>query len=115
MASARYQFFTRSPRAVEWRLISANNRELGRCTEPFLDLSTCTLAVERLRDGIDSADELVMQDPAGGWRWRLTFQDQSVAMSCRAYLRRVECNATLIQFRKTAGGAALVPRLRTFR
>jgi len=56
MASARYQLFTRFPRAVEWRLISANNRELGRCTEPFLDLSSCTMAVERLREGRPSGD-----------------------------------------------------------
>lgn len=115
MASARYQFFTRFPRAVEWRLISANNRELGRCTEPFLDLGSCTMAVERLREGIDAADELVMQDPSGGWRWRLSFQGQSVAMSCRAYLRRVECTSTLYQFRKIAGDAVAVPQLRTFR
>ncbi|MCY7373551.1 MAG: hypothetical protein LH461_07620 [Spirochaetaceae bacterium] len=115
MASARYQLFTRFPRAVEWRLISANNRELGRCTEPFLDLGSCTTAVERLREGIDSADEVVAQDPSGRWRWRLSFEDLPVAMSCRAYLRRVECTSTLLQFRKTASGAVLVPRLRTFR
>ena len=115
MATARYQFFTRFPRTVEWRLISANNRELGRCTEPFLDMDSCTLAVERLREGIDSADEAVTQDPSGRWRWRLSFQDQLVAMSCRAYLRRVECTSTLLQFRKAAGGAVLVHQLRVFR
>ncbi len=115
MASARYQFFTRVPSAIEWRLISANNRELGRCTEPFVDLASCTMAVERLRDGIDGADELVTQDPSGGWRWRLSVQNASVAMSCRAYLRRVECTTTLLQFRKLAADAVAVPRLRTFR
>jgi len=98
---------------VEWRLISANNRELGQCTEPFLELGSCTIAVDRLREGIDSADEVVAQDPSG--RWRLSLEDLPVAMSCRAYLRRVECTATLLQFRKTAGGAILVHRLRTFR
>ena len=115
MASARYQFFTRFPRVVEWRLISSNNRELGRCTEPYSDLVSCTAAVERLRDRIDSADELVLQDPSGGWRWRLSFQDQAVAMSCRAYTRRVECTATLLQFRRIAGEALAVPQLRIFR
>jgi len=115
MGSARFQFFTRSPGAVEWRLISANNRELGRCTEPFLDLVACTAAVERLRDCIDAADELVLQDPTGGWRWRLLLQSQPVAGSSRAYLRRVECLATLVQFRKLTSEALAVPQLRTFR
>lgn len=115
MTSARFQFFTRSPQAVEWRLISSNNRELARCPEPFLDLGACLAAVDLLRDGIDAVEAVVLQDASGGWRWRLGLYDQAVATSSRAYLRRVECAATLVQFCKVAGDALVVPQLRTFR
>ena len=116
MGSARFQFFTRSAASsVEWRLISANNRDLGRCAAPLGDLVSCRLAVDRLRETIDAADEIVLQDPSGDWRWLLSWQDQAVAISSRAYPRRPECLATLVQFRRSAGDAPAGLHVRTFR
>jgi hypothetical protein len=115
MASARYQFFTRRPDAVEWRLISANNWELGRGAAPVRTLEDCLTIVLEIGATIDGFVEEVLPDPRGGWRWRLLRDGAAVAVSSRSFLRRVECESTLAQFRKLAGVAPVVPRLRTFR
>lgn len=115
MASARFQFFTRRPDAVEWRLISANNWELGRSATPVGSLEDCLTIVLDLSATIDGLVDEVLADPRGGWRWRLLRDGVAVAVSSRSFLRRVECESTLAQFRKLAGVAPAVPRLRTFR
>ena len=114
MATARFQFFTRRPATAEWRLISSNNWELGRCSAPRRDLDTCVHEVLSLRESIDRAVEDVVADPKGGWRWRLALDGVPIAVSSRSFLRRVECESTLAQFRKVAATAPAVPRLRTF-
>ncbi len=114
MATARFQFFTRRLATAEWRLISSNNWELGRCAVPLVDLDACVAEVMRLRDAVDRAVEDVVPDAAGGWRWRLAVDGQPVAISSRSFLRRVECESTLAQFRKMAATAPAVPRLRVF-
>lgn len=115
MASARFQFFTRRPNAVEWRLISSNNWELGRCAVPFDGLESCVAAVLDLQSTIDGLAEEVGLDSRGGWRWRLVRDTDVVAVASRPFLRRVECESTLAKFRKVTATAPVVPRLRTFR
>lgn len=115
MPGARFQFFTRRAGTVEWRLISSNNWELGRCPAPFDDLAGCSAAVDRVRAGVGGAREVVSQDAAGGWRWQLRMQGDVVALSSRSHGRRVECEGTLTQFRRVAAEADSEPRLRTFR
>lgn len=115
MPGARFQFFTRAVGAVEWRLISANNWELGRCPSPFENLETCLAAVTEVKAAVDSAVVEVYLDPVGSWRWRLKVEGSPVAVSSRSYSRRIECEGTLSQFRKVAPDAEAVPRLRAFR
>ena len=115
MATARFQFFTRRPATVEWRLISANNWELGRSAVPVGTLEACLRVVLDLRATIDGFTDEVLADPRGGWRWRLLRDGTPIAVSSRSFLRRVECEATLAQFRKLAAGAPVLPQLRTFR
>ena len=114
MAIARFQFFTRRPATVEWRLISANNWELGRCAAPGPSLEVCVAAVLDLRATIDGFAEEVLPDRRGGWRWRLLRDGEAVAVSNRSFHRRLECESTLGQFRKVAGSAPAEARLRTF-
>ena len=115
MATARFQFYTRRPATAEWRLISSNNWELGRCAAPRIDLDACVVEVMSLRAAIDRTVGEVVPVAAGGWRWRLALDGVPIAVSSRFFLRRVECESTLAQFRKVAATAPAVPRLRTVR
>ena len=117
MADARFQFFTRVRGAVEWRLISANNWELGRCPRTYETLDAAVAAVLELRENVDGCREELWMSAAdvSGWRWRLRRDTEEWARSGRSYLRRVECESTMRQFRKLAATAAVVPKLHTFR
>jgi hypothetical protein len=119
MASTRFQFFTRRTELVQWRLISANNWEIGRCGEPLGSLEECVAAVLNLQETIDSLADEILSDGRGGWRWRLLLHDDDnpvvVAVASHSFQRRIECKSTLAQFRKAASDAAVVPTLRSFR
>jgi hypothetical protein len=117
MAKPRFQFFTRRTAAVEWRLVSANNWEIGRCAASVGSLEDCVAAVLTLQATIDGLGEEILSDGRGGWRWRLVRDDAAVvvAVASHSFQRRIECESTLAQFRKTAGDAAVVATLRILR
>lgn len=115
MAGARFQLFTRRAGAVEWRLMSANNWELGRCVSTYDDASLAAEAVKVLRGTVADARRVVAAQPTGGWRWRLFVGDDPVAQSSRAYLRQLECEGVLEQFRRHVPDAPIPMEVRTFR
>jgi hypothetical protein len=84
---------------VGWRLIGANNRELGRSAAVFESFDLCRAAVLRLREGADQARVLfAMSDPSGKWTWRLELGGQQAAMSGRTYQRQREAQHNLSLF-----------------
>ncbi|MEU9340070.1 hypothetical protein AB0D74_02440 [Streptomyces sp. NPDC048278] len=79
-------------RPVGWRLVSANNRELGRCTRSFEDLVACEATVVRLRERVTEVRALfVMADAPGAWTWRIELDGRDVATAGRSYQRQREC------------------------
>jgi hypothetical protein len=84
---------------VAWRLVGANNRELGRSTHAYPDLTACRAAVAFLREHLSEADTLLANvSNTGLWLWRLNIGEQWMAVSGRSYLRRRECQYNLAQF-----------------
>lgn len=84
---------------IGWRLIGANNRELGRSAVTFDSLDVCRAAVVQLRERIDQARVLfAMADATGTWIWRLGFGGTEVAVSGRTYQRQRECQHSLSLF-----------------
>jgi hypothetical protein len=71
-----------------WRLMGANNRELGRSAMSFLSYPLARAAVTRLQDGCDRLVRHTLVDPASGrWSWRLDLDAVPVAISGRWYER----------------------------
>ncbi|MEZ0091342.1 hypothetical protein [Streptacidiphilus sp. EB129] len=88
-----------APRTV-WRLLGANNRELGRCLTDFPDQESCRQAVTFLCENIERANPLIMRaQPATLWVWRLEVDEVPLALSARAYRRQRECLYNLALFR----------------
>lgn len=84
---------------VGWRLIGANNRELGRSAEAFDNVTTCQASVNGLRERVGEARGfLTMSDMTGSWTWRLEIEGRSVAVAGRSYQRHRECQYNLAQF-----------------
>ncbi|WP_075017708.1 hypothetical protein [Actinacidiphila rubida] len=84
-----------------WRLIGANNRELGRSAAVFESVELCGAAVVRLREGVGAGQVRVlfaMSDTAGTWTWRLELGGHQAAMSGRTYQRQREAQHNLNLF-----------------
>lgn len=94
---------------VAWRLVGANNRELGRSAQTYADLIDCSESVVRLRQTVLTAQSAVSVDPSTGcWYWRLDVDGVPVASAGRAYQRQRECLYSLEQFQRAAPAAASV-------
>jgi len=71
-----------------WRLIGANNRELGRSAMSLLTYPSARGDVTRLQHSPDRLARHTLVDPASGrWSWRLDIDAVPVAISGRWYER----------------------------
>ena len=124
MTDARFEMYAVVPRtaarartdqlaSVTWRLLSGNNRDLGRAATGFADPAACLAAVQRLREMLHSAVVTVgSPDGRGRWTWRVRLDDAEVAISSRAYQRRVQAEAACRVFLGLAVGARVTEDLR---
>ena len=76
---------------VGWRLLSANNRDLGRAAVAYPDSESCLGAVRHLRRRLPDAMVVTSRDRLEYWTWSLRLDGTDVAMSSRHYQRRVQC------------------------
>ncbi len=71
-----------------WRLIGANNRELGRSALSFGSYQLACRAILQLKEGIGRLVNHSTTDPrTGRWGWRIDLEDDAVAVSSRWYER----------------------------
>jgi hypothetical protein len=93
-----------------WRLLSANNRELGRSATCFPRREDCEAAVAHLRANLDRAVPMVyVVRPDSLWRWRLEIDDTETARSGRAYHRLRECRYSRVHCSTGVGLAVADP------
>jgi len=82
-----------------WRLVGANNRELGRMAVGGGGPSDCCEGMGVLRAGLDRAVTRVKPvASADAWGWVLEIDGVPVAVSGRSYMRQRECQYSLAQF-----------------
>ncbi|MEU9160193.1 hypothetical protein AB0D29_07910 [Streptomyces sp. NPDC048424] len=130
------------PEAVAWRLVGANNHELGRSPHVHSSLTACCAAVQRLRAEADRVTALVVMSPGtgarahtgtgtaavagtgagtGAWTWQLTLDEHCVAVAVRTFRRQRECRHSLQLFlsaaaeAQVASGVTYTRRLRGLR
>ena len=91
-----------------WRLVGSNNRELGRSSHVYPDLTACKAAVTFLQAHIDETESLLAtNNDTGLWLWRLNIGDQWMAAAGRSYQRRRECLYNVLRFVAAAPTAVL--------
>jgi hypothetical protein len=87
-------------------LVGANNRELGRAAQFYVDAHACRQGVTLLRRQLPHVDAAMWCDETGRWMWRLEVDRRPVAIAARAYLRQRESTYNLQQFLAAAPIAA---------
>ncbi|HJQ43047.1 MAG TPA: hypothetical protein VJ831_08180 [Jatrophihabitantaceae bacterium] len=94
------QLFASTPAAaLRWRLLSGNNREIGRGAEFFPDAESCRIAVKDLQTALDDLVPAVRRESGHAWVWQLSFGDRVVATSAHGYDRLIRCERGMSQFR----------------
>lgn len=131
MAAARFQIFSVIDRVpvpdgvfagdvaghvgpVTWRLMSANNRSIGRAVRDFPDVDSCMSAVRELRGQLASATCVTMRDGPRHWMWRVRVGAAEQAVSSRRYERRVQAKnscESFLELVRTAEGIDLAELL----
>jgi hypothetical protein len=114
VAAARFEIYVVSRRTAggiepadegaTWRLLSNNNRDLGRAGKIFPDIDSCVAAVDRLR-GDGRADRT----------WRVQVDQVPVAVSSRRYHRRIQAEYACGVFLGLAPGAEVMNAVRFVR
>lgn len=102
---------TVGPRApwVMWRLLSGNNRELGRSSEAFSDLDAAVSSIVRVRSGLHRLEpQLVHEFGPSAWSWLLLLDDVALARSARSYQRLRECHYSVAGFTEALPLAAVL-------
>jgi len=92
---------------IGWRLIGANNRELGRAAHPDWDVDLACQTVGVVKDALARTIARLSWDTTGGWSWQMSLDGKRVAESGRGYLRQRECSYSLEQFRERLPTAAV--------
>jgi hypothetical protein len=88
---------------VGWRLLGANNRELGRSALAYVDAEAAHDSIDRVRVLAVAGDAHIVHDQISGlWGWHLDDSGALVANSGRGFRHERECRYNLDQFRSAA-------------
>lgn len=109
MARPRFQLVPGSRLAgavaggVGWRLLGANNRELGRSASSSDDAEAARESIARVRRLVHAGQAHIVHDRlSGAWAWHLDDAGELVATSGRGFRHERECRYNLDQFRAAA-------------
>ena len=92
-----------------WRLMGANNRELGRSAHSYPSYPVVRKAVRDLQAHANRLVRATVIDPATGrWGWRLDLDDRTVAVSGRWYERDHDSRVGMDKFVNLVPSAELV-------
>ena len=105
---AHIQLFAADERSpIRWRLLSGNNRELGRGIDEHDDRESCSLNIKHLQACADDLEPAVQRMSASTWAWRLLLDGAEVAASCRRYDRLIRCRQGLAHFVDELGDCSI--------
>ncbi|MEV4411747.1 hypothetical protein [Catellatospora sp. NPDC049609] len=113
--TARFEFYERASAGVTWRLLSSNNRDLGRSDNGFPDVEACLRAVDEVRAAVAEVEPMIHRVSRLAWAWRLEAAPGSVAVASRAYQRRVQAQTACDLFLRLAAAAPVNPEVRQTR
>jgi hypothetical protein len=81
-----------------WRLLSGNNRELGRGASAYETELGCLAAITRLQTRSEVSTSSIGVRSSGQWWWQLELDGERIAVAGRVYQRQRECRYNLDQF-----------------
>jgi hypothetical protein len=106
---AHFQLFASTAAdEVRWRLLSGNNRELGRSVRTYPGSVAAQASIDALVLGLGQVVPVVSRQVNGAWRWVGKLDEEIVVMGPRLFDRRIACVGAFARFVEYA------PRARAF-
>jgi hypothetical protein len=106
LAGTYFQIFAASASApLRWRVLSGNNRELGRSFETYPDAETCRRAIGDLRSVVDMLLPQVRREGRDRWIWELYRDGAVLVVAAHPFDRQVRCRNAVDQFLVGVRGA----------
>lgn len=96
---AHVQLFTTLTSAgIHWRLLSGNNRDVGRGQHAYLDVESAVVAIKQLQQLVTEFDQRVRRIATSRWRWELLLGEKLAITSGHAFDRQIRCEQGMVQF-----------------
>jgi uncharacterized protein YegP (UPF0339 family) len=108
-SSSHFQLFSgEGAAAVRWRLLSGNNRDMGRGVLVYRDPESCRSGIREVLDRLDELEPVLVPEPNNNtWRWFLRYKGEPVVASGHPYDRKVRCKEGHSQFMRHAPSAQI--------
>jgi uncharacterized protein YegP (UPF0339 family) len=91
---------------LRWRLLSGNNRDIGRGVDEYPTPESCRDAIASLRNAVADL-EVVLKRVGHEWTWQLVDGDAPVVIAGHNYDRKIRCERALDQFVRRAATAPI--------
>lgn len=100
---------------VRWRLLSGNNRDMGRGAEEYPDDGLCREAIDDLRGMIGGLQIVLKPVPPLQWAWGLRQPTgRMLATSGYSYDRQLRCEQACLAFVRSTAEAPINPAVAYF-
>jgi hypothetical protein len=107
-SAAHFQLFALDGKTdIRWRLLSANNRELGRGYSIHPNPQECLAAIGVLLDLLDDLVAFSRRRESNLWQWTLFCDHLPIAMSSHGYDRQIRSQEAANRFLTQAGSARI--------
>ena len=107
-SSFHFQLYGPAPTAaVRWRLLSGNNRDMGRGVAAYRDAEACGAGIREILRCLDEFDPVFIPDGGNAWRWFLRYKGEPIVSSGHAYDRKIRCKEGQLQFLRHAPDAQI--------
>jgi hypothetical protein len=109
-AGLHVQLYTLGPTGpVRWRMLSGNNRDLGRGVGDFADEESCLSAIKALLARMPELEPGLSRTADGRWSWRLVLDGVVAVTSGHGFDRRTRCEQAAIRFERLLPVAEVRP------
>jgi hypothetical protein len=93
------QLFAQSASApVRWRLLSGNNRDMGRGLDEFDDPESCGVALKQLQMDAAGLTPRVRRLTPSSWEWEIALDEVPIASAGHPFDRLIRCEQGMSQF-----------------
>jgi hypothetical protein len=119
-----FQLFAQNQAAgVRWRLLSGNNRDLGRSVDSYPDGPSCLVAIKELLVVLDALTPKIRRQGTSQWHWTMLYPtaptgaastpaaEAVLVAGARAYDRQIRCEQAAEHFLTNAAIAHVSPDL----